>query len=78
MIKLLWSEIPTSNTLEFLKRSFLFVKIRSIQLGFLDWKQVGFLIKLSRPNEFHKNFKVFVLNCHVEIANQHKVYILTG
>ena len=46
------------------------------QLGFLDWKQVGFLIKHSKPNEFIIRF--FALNSHVEIANQHKVLILTG
>ena len=43
MIKLRWSEIPTSNTLEFLQRSFLFIKIKSIHFGLLDWKHVGFL-----------------------------------
>ena len=54
-IKLWWSEIPTSKTLEFSKNSILFVKIRSMQLGLADWKQVGFLIKYSKSNVFIKN-----------------------
>ena len=49
-IKLWWSEIPTSITSVFLKKSFLFVKIRSMQVGFEYWKQFGFFIKQSRSN----------------------------
>ena len=55
-----------------------FVKIKSMQFGFLDWKNVGFLIKHSKPNDFIKTSKVLALNSHVEIANRHKVFILTG
>ena len=43
-------EIPTSMTSVFLTNSFLLVKIRSTQVGFEDWKQVGFFIKHSRSN----------------------------
>ena len=67
-------QVPNSNELEFLKRSFEFVKIRLIQLGFLNWKHIGFLIKHCKPNEFIK----IVLNCHAEIANEHKVFVLRG
>ena len=49
-----------------------------MQFGFLDWKNVGFLIKHSKPNDFIKTSKVLALNSHVEIANRHKVFILTG
>ena len=44
--------IGTSNTFEFLKRLFLFVRIKSMQVEFGDWKQVGLFIKLSRLNVF--------------------------
>ena len=54
MMKLWWSEIPTSKTSFFLKSSFLFVKIRSMQCVFEGWKQVGFFIKHSRSKVFMK------------------------
>ena len=49
-IKLWWSEIPTSITPVFLKNSFLFVKIRSMQVGFEDWKQLGCFINYAWSN----------------------------
>ena len=38
----------------FLKNYFLFVRIRSMQVGFEDWKQVAFFIKHSRSNVVKK------------------------
>ena len=43
--KLRWPEIPIS---EFLKNSFLFVKINSMQLQLVEWNQVELLIKHSK------------------------------
>ena len=60
--------------MKFFERYFLFAKIWSIQLGFLNCKNVDFLIKHSKPNEFIKSF---VLDTNVEIANQYKLFILT-
>ena len=57
-MKLWWSEILTSKTSLFLKSSFLFVKIRSMQHGFQDWKQDGFFIKHSRSKVFMKFSKL--------------------
>ena len=54
MLKL-GDDIPTSNVLEFLNKLFLFVRIKSIQRGFSDWKQVGVFIKLSRLNNVIKS-----------------------
>ena len=42
-IKLWQSEISPFKTLEFLKNSFLFFKIKSMQIGLVDWKQVGLI-----------------------------------
>ena len=54
MLKL-GDDIPTSNVLEFLNKLFLFVRIKSIQRGFSDWKQVGVFIKLSILNNAIKS-----------------------
>ena len=70
-IKLWWSEIPTSETSEFLKKK-LYNKIKSMHLGLVDWMQIAFQIKC-----IHKNFKIFVLNSKVEIPNQHNIFLFT-
>ena len=51
---------PTSITSVFLKICFLFVKIRSMQVGFEDWKQVGFFIKHSRSNVIMKFLRLLL------------------
>ena len=40
-----------------MKKIFLFVRIKSVQPGFSDWKQVGVFIKLSRLNNAMKSAK---------------------
>ena len=44
-----------------------------MQLGLIDWIQVGFLIKY-----IHENFEIFVLNSKVEIPNQHNIFVFIG
>ena len=67
-IKLWWMKTPTSITSVFIKNSFFFVKIRSMQFGFQDCKQVGFFIKHSRSNVAMKFLRLLLLivkeNCH--------------
>lgn len=47
VMKLWWREIPTSKTLWDL-----FDLIKSIQVGFIDWTNVGLFIKLFRTTRF--------------------------
>ena len=69
-MKLRWSEILTSQTSLLLKSYFLFVKIRSMQHGFENWKQVGFFIKHSRSKVFITFSSLLFFNNQLKISNQ--------
>ena len=73
-LKLTWSEIPDSKTSLFLKSSFLFVKIRSMQRGFESWKKVGFFMKHSRSNVFIKFSRSLFLT--LKLKSQIKIVFL--
>ena len=68
-MKLSWSEISNSKTFEFLKRLFQFVRIKSLQVGFADWKQVGLFIKLSWLNVFINTLRFLLLAVNLKFTS---------
>ena len=77
-MKLWWSDISVSKTFEFLKIPFLFVKIKSMQFGLVEWKHVGFGNQTFHVKCAHKSFKVFIFNSEVEIPQQYNAIKLTS
>ena len=55
-----WSDIPTSQVSELLSKSSWFVNIKSMHVGFLDWKHVGDEMRLFWLNRFCNSSKSLV------------------
>ena len=52
-----WSDIPTSHVLELLNKSSWFVNIKSMHVGFVDWKYVRDEMRLFRLKRFSNSSK---------------------
>ena len=64
----------TSKLYEFLKEAFWFVKIKSIKVGFIDWKHLGTFFKLCKLNIFINTPKFLFLTVKLK-SDQHNIIL---
>ena len=46
-----WSDISSAHVLELLNKSYWFASIKSMHVGFVDWKHAGKEVRLFRLND---------------------------